>query len=114
MSRRRFAQRAAGIAAVSLTSASAVVGAGYEPGQSPDAKPEADAAHLGLSPQQIRDAEARLASAIRDFGDRLSADQRGRLRRILLYNEKMLGSIRSFQLANGDPPASVLKDLELG
>jgi hypothetical protein len=31
------------------------------------------------------------------------------LRRILTYNERMLASVRSFPLENGDPPASVLR-----
>jgi hypothetical protein len=91
-----------------------LLGAGYEFQEQPPASVPEGTANLGLSPEQLREAEARLASAIRDFGERLSDDQRGRLRRILLYNEKMLGSIRGFQLGNGDPPASVLKNFESG
>ena len=53
--------------------------------------------------------DAKLANAIRQFGDRLSDEQRQRLRRILSYNEKMLASIRAFRLENSDPPATVLK-----
>jgi len=69
---------------------------------------------LDLTSDQVREAEAKLANAVRQFGDRLSEEQRGRLRRILLYNEKMLASIRTFRTANGDAPASVLSYFDVG
>jgi hypothetical protein len=61
-----------------------------------------------LSPEQTEEVDAKLASIVRKYGSRLSDEQRGHLRRILSYNEKMLASIRDFPLQNGDPPASVL------
>jgi hypothetical protein len=74
-------------------------------------KPQ-EAAESGLTPEQVREVEARLESAIRDFGDRLSNEQRQRLHRILVYNEKMLASVRAFHVENGNPPASVLKNFD--
>ncbi len=62
-----------------------------------------------LSAEQAQEVEAKLANIIRKYGSRLTAAQRDHLRRILTYNEKMLASIRSFPLENGDPPASVLR-----
>jgi len=56
--------------------------------------------------------EARLAGALRDFGSHMSDEKRQRLRRILVYNEKMLASIRTFHLENGDSPATVLKNVD--
>ena len=53
--------------------------------------------------------DAKLANIIRKHGNRLSDEQRKRLRRILSYNETMLASVRMFRLQNDDPPASVLK-----
>jgi hypothetical protein len=50
-----------------------------------------------------------LKNIIRKYENRLSDDQRAHLRRILTYNEKMLASVRSFPLQNGDSLASVLK-----
>ncbi len=63
----------------------------------------------GLTPEQREELEAKLTNIIRKYGNRLSDDQRAHLRRILTYNEKMLASVRSFPLQNGNPPASVLK-----
>jgi hypothetical protein len=60
------------------------------------------------TPEQTTEVEAKLANVVRKYGSRLSDEQRGHLRRILSYNEKMLASIRAFPLQNGDPPASVL------
>jgi hypothetical protein len=62
-----------------------------------------------LTREQTEEVEAKLANIVRKYGSRVSDEQRGHLRRILSYNEKMLASIRAFPLQNGDPPASVLK-----
>jgi hypothetical protein len=61
------------------------------------------------APEPTQDVEAKLANIIRKYGSRLSGAQREHLRRILIYNEKMLASVRAFSLQNGDPPASVLR-----
>ena len=60
-------------------------------------------------PEQEHEADAKLANIIRKYGARLSNDQRQHLRRILIYNENMLASVRAFPLQNDDAPASVLK-----
>jgi hypothetical protein len=62
-----------------------------------------------LTWEQTEEVDAKLANIVRKYGSRLSDEQRGHLRRILSYNEKMLASIRAFPLQNGDPRASVLK-----
>jgi hypothetical protein len=58
------------------------------------------------------DIEARYQQVIRRYGDRLSEEQRMRVRKILAYNEKLLAPIRSFPLDNGQPAATVLKFYE--
>ena len=58
------------------------------------------------------DIEARYQQVIRRYGDRLSEEQRKRVRKILAYNEKLLAPIRSFPLDNGQPAATVLKFYE--
>ena len=58
------------------------------------------------------DTEARYQQVIRRYGDRLSEEQRKRVRKILAYNEKLLAPIRSFPLDNGQPAATVLKFYE--
>lgn len=58
------------------------------------------------------DSEARYQEIIRRYGERLSEEQRKRLRKILAYNEKLLAPIRAFPLENGQPAATVLKFYE--
>jgi hypothetical protein len=58
------------------------------------------------------DIEARYQQVIRRYGNRLSEEQRKRVRKILAYNEKLLAPIRSFPLDNGQPAATVLKFYE--
>ncbi len=58
------------------------------------------------------DIEARYQQVVRRYGDRLSEEQRKRVRKILAYNEKLLAPIRSFPLENGQPAATVLKFYE--
>jgi hypothetical protein len=62
-----------------------------------------------LSAAENADVEARYNNAIRQYGDRLSDEQRQRIRRILTANERMMSHIREFPLDNGDTPATVLK-----
>ena len=58
---------------------------------------------------QNAEVEAKLANIVRKYGSRLSQEERLHLRKILVYNEKMLASVRAFSLKNGDSPASVFK-----
>ena len=66
-------------------------------------------ATAGLSDAENAEVEARYNNAIRQYGDRLSDEQRQRIRRILAANERMMSHIREFPLDNGDTPATVLK-----
>ena len=63
----------------------------------------------GLSAAENAEVEARYNNAIRQYGDRLTDEQRQRIRRILTTNERMMSHIREFPLDNGDTPATVLK-----
>jgi hypothetical protein len=101
ISRRDFGRRASIAVAISLSSSSLL---GCNTASVHESKPGG-----GLTPDQAQEVEARLANVLGKYGNRLSEEQRRRLRRILTYNERMLVSIRTFPLENGDPPASVLK-----
>jgi hypothetical protein len=58
---------------------------------------------------QNPEVEAKLANIVRKYGSRLSQEERLHLQKILVYNEKMLASVRAFSVENGDSPASVFK-----
>src|SRR3954447_18842801 len=100
MERSKVSRRQFGVQAVaaSLTGAAAKAGGGI-----PQAEP------TDLAPEQTAEVEARLAEAVRRYGDRLSEAQRERLRGVLTRNVRMLSAIRSFPLENGDTPAMSLK-----
>lgn len=66
----------------------------------------------GKEPSASAESEARYQAIIRRYGERLSEEQRNRLRKILAYNEKLLAPIRAFPLENGQPAATVLKFYE--
>jgi hypothetical protein len=66
-------------------------------------------ATAGLTDAENAEVETRYNNAMRQYGDRLSEDQRQHIRRILVTNERMMSHIREFPLDNGDTPATVLK-----
>ena len=109
ISRRDFGRHAAVVAALALSPGTMV---GSPQDSDRERNPEAKLPNNrddSLTPEQSQEVEAKLSNINRKYGNRLSDDQRAHLHRILTYNEKMLASVRSFPLQNGDPPASVLK-----
>ena len=104
VSRRRFGRDAVLAGALSLSSVTLLTRAQPSEGTEPTSRD-----FIGPEPDQAQEVEAKLSHIIRKYGDRLSHEQREHLRRILTYNEKMLVSVRTFPVQNGDPPASVLR-----
>ena len=109
ISRRDFSVRLAGILAVAG-------GPGHlldaqESAAKPSASPTSSSpvAEEGLFPNEQQEVESRYQNVIRVWGDRLSIEQRERVRRILVANSRMMQPMRAFQLQNGDPPAEVLR-----
>ena len=100
VTRRQFGKQAA---LASLSAALAVTPAAAQTDAPPPSEKETNASG---------DIEARYQQVIRRYGDRLSEEQRKRVRKILAYNEKLLAPIRSFPLDNGQPAATVLKFYE--
>jgi hypothetical protein len=64
--------------------------------QNPDALPAADQAEV----------DGKFAAIVRKYGDRLSDDQRTRIREVLARHQRMLMRVRAFPLDNGDSPAN--------
>ncbi|HEX4486866.1 MAG TPA: hypothetical protein VH088_11395 [Terriglobales bacterium] len=86
--RRQFAKQ------VAVAGAAVVFGAVSAPARTSETGSEVDSRH-----QRI----------LQQYGDRLSPEQKLRLRKILAYNQKMMEPIRNFPIENGQPTASVLK-----
>jgi hypothetical protein len=100
LSRRGFTQQAA-VAAVAVLSSGTALSRTHD-------LSDQSGVSSGLLPEQAEEVEAKLANIVRKYGDRLTQEQRQRLRRILTNNERMLAAVRAFPLQNGDSPASVL------
>ena len=63
----------------------------------------------GPLPAEEAEVDAEFAGVIRKYGDRLSEDQRTRVRDVLARHERMLMRIRAFPLKNSDAPATSLR-----
>ena len=53
--------------------------------------------------------DAKFANIIRKYGDRLSEEQRSRVRDVLARHQRMLMRVRGFPLENSDSPATGLR-----
>ena len=62
-----------------------------------------------VSPENWGEVQARYQNALRVYGSRLSASQKETIFRVLVSNQHMLASIRSFLLQNGDAAACTLR-----
>jgi hypothetical protein len=63
----------------------------------------------GLSEAALDKARERYRNIERQYGSRLTAEQKKHVRQILLENERMLAPVMAFPLENGDAPTDVLK-----
>jgi hypothetical protein len=104
-SRRGFA---GGVLAASVTALlpSTAAGAGEKPQSSGIAlgpRPE------GLSVADWNEVHARYSNLLRLYGERLSPDEKRHTARVLTTNQRMLASIRSFIVQNGDTSACTLR-----
>jgi hypothetical protein len=113
ISRRTFGRSAAAAAALSLSPAALLAQASEFPKNFPIGQKNDSSSRTGrpggTALHASQEVDAKLANIVRKYGDRLSEEQRGHLRKILVRNQKMMDGIRAFPLQNGDPPASVLK-----
>lgn len=58
-----------------------------------------------LPSQEQAEVDAKAADVIRKYGDRLSEEQKTRVRTVLARHQRMLMRVREFPLENGDAPA---------
>ena len=96
ISRRSFGRRAVWAAAVSAVDPAAAQSQGRG-GQTP------------LPPADQAEVDAKFAEVVRKYGDRLSEEQKTRVRTVLARHQRMLMRVREFPLENGEGPATVLR-----
>jgi hypothetical protein len=95
LSRRDFGLQAALAMALSPSEGSAV-----EP--QPQDQPPLDAAGQA-------EVAAKFADVVRQYGSRLSDEQKSRVRGVLAEHQRMLARVRAFTVENSDPPATGLR-----
>jgi hypothetical protein len=107
-SRRRFALGAAAATAGALIAPADIA---FAQAAQPDTKSALDvaaqAAMAKLSPAAQAEVEMKVASVMRKYGDRLSAEQRADVRKALAEVQDGLEKMRAFALDNGDQPATI-------
>jgi len=62
-----------------------------------------------LDAAEQAEVDAKYANVIRKYGDRLSDEQRSRVREVLGRHQRMLRRVRTFALDNSDSPATGLR-----
>ena len=108
LSRRDFSLRLAGIAGAAVAGSSGDLLEAQESVRKSGAS-SSPTSEEGLSPSDQAEVESRYQNVMRQWGDRLSNEQRERVRRVLVKNARMMQPMRAFHLQNGDPPAEVLR-----
>lgn len=53
--------------------------------------------------------DAKFATVVRQYGGRLTDDQKTRVRTVLGRHQRMLARVRAFPIENSDPPATGLR-----
>ena len=62
-----------------------------------------------LAASDQAEVDVKFANIIRKYGDRLSEEQRTRVRGVLARHQRMLARVRAFPLENSDSPATGLR-----
>lgn len=68
---------------------------------------QAQAAMAKLSPQAQAEVEMKINEIFRKYGDKLSAEQKADIRKVMAETQDGLEKMRAFALDNGDQPATV-------
>ena len=118
INRRRFTIAAAAAATTAILRPDQALGQSQEPAptsvQSEPPAPgsleqQAQAALAKLSPQARAEVEAKVAEIFRKYGDKLTAEQKADIRKVMAESQEGLEKMRDFALQNSDQPATVFK-----
>jgi hypothetical protein len=115
LGRRRFALGAAAAATTALIlpadAISQAASSNQAPG-SPAATPleqQAREAMAKLAPRAQAEVEMKVSEIFRKYGDKLSAEQKSDIRKVMAEGQDGLEKMRAFALDNGDQPATVFR-----
>ena len=105
VSRRDFARRAALAAATAAVAPADLLA---QEQKSEPKQPPASAQKSKLSPELQAEAEARIDNLLRQYGSRLSDEQKIEIRKTITEGMEGVAKLRAFPLDNADEPATVL------
>ena len=116
--RRRFAVGAAAAAAAALIRPAEAIEVGSPPAPTQPLSPQAASGSMEemtqeamakLSPTAQAEVEMKVSEIFRKYGDKLSAEQKADIRKVMAEGQAGLEKMRAFVLENGDQPATVFK-----
>jgi hypothetical protein len=110
--RRRFAMSAAAAATAALFRPGEALMQNptpASPGASPALDQQAQAAMAKLQPAARAEVDAKVNEISRKYGDKLTAEQKADIRKIMAESQDGLEKMRAFVLVNGDQPATVYR-----
>ena len=70
---------------------------------------QAQEAMAKLSPRAQAEVEMKVSEIVRKYGDKLSAEQKADIRKVMAEGQDGLEKMRAFALDNGDQPATVFQ-----
>jgi hypothetical protein len=112
LGRRRFTLGAAVAATTALILPAEAISQAAEKASPPSApltplEQQAQAAMAKLSPHAQAEVEMKVSEIFRKYGDKLSAEQKADIRKVMAETQDGLEKMRAFALDNGDQPATV-------
>jgi len=116
LNRRRFTIAAAAAATTAILRPDQAFGQQPAPAPSQSQPPapgsleqQTQAALAKLSPQARAEVEAKVASIFRKYGDKLTAEQKADIHKVIAESQEGLEKMRDFVLQNSDQPATVFQ-----
>ena len=109
-SRREFARRAALLTvAAPLVGTTTLAGSGFPSAPDQQEVPKLPANFPKLSDQSLAEVEERYQTILKQYGSRLSPEQKTDVRRLCFLAQPPLDHLRAYSIQNGDSPALYLK-----
>jgi hypothetical protein len=110
LTRRRFAFGAAAAATTALILPVEAIGQAPVQGAPPSSlEKQAEDAMVKLPPQAQAEAQMKIGEVFRKYGDKLTAEQKADIRKVIAETQDGLEKMRAFALENGDQPAAVFR-----
>jgi len=111
LSRRKFGQSATLVGVAAAFATGCIYASDSPPPEEPSSRQSSETSsdNKAITSKETEEVEARFQRVMQRYGDRLSPEQKTRIRKIITYNERLLEPIRTRALENGQAPATEFK-----